>query len=151
MIILFKEHFDQLEISRAVVSILDPHGITISEIECPSKQWQGLVSMIWSFFASGVGASLVDKELSDQISEVQGFQKVQNFGSYLGVPLFHEQVTNSTLSFVVEKVHSKLLSLDARKLSLARRVALAQSIPFSIPNYFMQIMMIPKGVCAKTE
>ncbi|KAA3453503.1 reverse transcriptase [Gossypium australe] len=72
-------------------------------------------------------------------------------GRYLGVPLFHDRVTKSTLNFVIEKVRSKLQNWDARKLSLARRITLAQSIFLAIPGYFMQSLAIPKGVCDSLE
>ncbi|MBA0861288.1 hypothetical protein Goshw_026427, partial [Gossypium schwendimanii] len=55
-----------------------------------------------------------------------GFQKVQNLGMYLEVPLFHEKVTNSTFRFMVDKVHSKLHNWDARQLSFAVRVTIAR-------------------------
>ncbi|KAK5776657.1 hypothetical protein PVK06_044617 [Gossypium arboreum] len=77
--------------------------------------------------------------------------KIQNLGIYLGVPLLHNRVTKSTFSFVVDKVRHKLNNWDVRKLSIARRITLAQSILLSIPNYFMQSMLIPKGVYAKVE
>ncbi|KAA3486878.1 LINE-1 reverse transcriptase isogeny [Gossypium australe] len=67
------------------------------------------------------------------------------------VPLLHDRVTKNTLNFVVEKIRRKLNSWDARKLSFARRVTLAQSVLLSIPSYFMQTMMIPKGVCDDIE
>ncbi|KAA3464882.1 LINE-1 reverse transcriptase isogeny [Gossypium australe] len=70
---------------------------------------------------------------------------------YLGVPLLHNRVTKSTFSFVVDKVRSKLNSWDARKLPKAGRVTLAKSVLLSIPNYFIQSMLIPKGVCAEIE
>ncbi|KAK5811294.1 hypothetical protein PVK06_026623 [Gossypium arboreum] len=50
------------------------------------------------FFSKGV-----DVCLSSQISELLGFQKVQNLETYLGVPLLHDSVNKSTLNFVVEK------------------------------------------------
>ncbi|KAG8495967.1 hypothetical protein CXB51_009247 [Gossypium anomalum] len=42
-------------------------------------------------------------------------------------------------------------SWDARQLSLAGRVTLAQSVLLSIPSYFIQTMMIPKGLCDEIE
>ncbi|XP_012487975.1 uncharacterized protein LOC105801186 [Gossypium raimondii] len=86
-----------------------------------------------------------------QINQLFGFQEVRNLGTYLGVPLLHERITKSTLSFIVDKVRKKLQSWDARKLSIAGRITLAQSILLSIPNYFMQSLMIPKGVSADIE
>ncbi|KAA3465252.1 LINE-1 reverse transcriptase isogeny [Gossypium australe] len=78
-------------------------------------------------------------------------KEVQNLGLYLGVLLLHSRVTKSTFSFVVDKVRRKFNSWDARKLSIARRVTLAQSVLLSIPNYFMQSTLIPKGVCAEIK
>ncbi|KAA3474835.1 GTP cyclohydrolase 1-like [Gossypium australe] len=97
------------------------------------------------FFSKGV-----DTSLSDQISQLFSFQKVRNLGNYLGV-LLHNRVTRSTLKFVIDKVKSKLQNWDARKLSLAGRVTLAQSVLLAIPSYFMQTMAIPKGVCDEIE
>ncbi|KAA3460795.1 reverse transcriptase [Gossypium australe] len=98
------------------------------------------------FFSKGV-----DTSLSDQISQLYGFQKVLNLGNYLGVPLLHDRVTKSTLNFVIEKVRSKLQKWEARKLSLAGRITLAQSVLLTIPSYFMQSLAIPKGVCDELE
>ncbi|KAA3473179.1 reverse transcriptase [Gossypium australe] len=70
---------------------------------------------------------------------------VDDLGRYLGIPLFHKRVTNSTLHFVIEKVRMKLQSWDAR------RVILVQSVLLVIPSYFMQSMMIPRQICDKIE
>ncbi|MBA0812511.1 hypothetical protein Gohar_026477, partial [Gossypium harknessii] len=40
--------------------------------------------------------------------------EVQNLGTYLGPPLLHNRVTNSTLSFLVDKVRRKLQNWDIR-------------------------------------
>ncbi|KAK5776842.1 hypothetical protein PVK06_044807 [Gossypium arboreum] len=98
------------------------------------------------FFSKGV-----DSNSRKCISSFFGFQEVDNLGLYLGVPLFHERVTNNTLRFVVDKVRNKLSSWDARQLSLADRLTLAQSVLLSIPSYFMQTMMVPKGLCDEIE
>ncbi|KAH1063509.1 hypothetical protein J1N35_028496 [Gossypium stocksii] len=93
----------------------------------------------------------VDDNMVNLISTVFSFQRVHNLGHYLGVPLFHQRVTSSTMQFVVEKVHSKLQSWEARKLSFDGRITLAQSILLSIPSYFMQSMMIPRKTCDEIE
>lgn len=85
------------------------------------------------------------------ISNLLGFQKVQDMVHYIDVPLFHQRVTNSTLHFVVDKVRMKLQIWDARQLSIFGRVTLAQSVLFSIPSYFMQSMMIPQQICDEIE
>lgn len=45
----------------------------------------------------------VDGSVGRSISRFFGFQEVSNLGTYLGVPFFHEKVTNNTLHFVVDK------------------------------------------------
>ncbi|KAH1131016.1 hypothetical protein J1N35_002394 [Gossypium stocksii] len=98
------------------------------------------------FFSKGV-----DDNIVNSISSAFGFQRVYSLGHYLGVPLFHQRVTSSTLQFVVEKVRSKLQSWEARKLSFAGHVTLAQSVLLSIPSYFMQSMMILKKIHDEIE
>ncbi|KAA3469259.1 LINE-1 reverse transcriptase isogeny [Gossypium australe] len=98
------------------------------------------------FFSKGV-----DINLSDQISHLFGYQKVFTLGSYLGVLLLHDRITKSTLNFVIDKVRSKLQNWDARQLSLAGCITLAQSVLLAIPSYFMQSLAIPKGVCEEIE
>ncbi|KAA3479708.1 LINE-1 reverse transcriptase isogeny [Gossypium australe] len=93
----------------------------------------------------------VDSSLGDQISQFFVFQKVLNLGTYLGVPLLHDRVTKSTLEFVIEKVRGKLQNWEARKLSFAGRVTLAQLVLLAIPSYSMQSLAIPKGVCDEIE
>lgn len=56
-------------------------------------------------------------------------------------------VTKSTLNFVMDKVRRKLQNWEARKLSLAGRITLAQSVLLAISNYFIQSLSILKGVC----
>ncbi|KAH1081996.1 hypothetical protein J1N35_021757 [Gossypium stocksii] len=98
------------------------------------------------FFSKGF-----DNNLGDFLNGFFGFQKFSNLGHYLGAPILHDKVKNSTLNFVVEKVNNKLSSWDANQFSLAGRVTLAQSVLISIPSYFMQTMMVPKGICDEIE
>ncbi|MBA0664477.1 hypothetical protein Goklo_004466 [Gossypium klotzschianum] len=98
------------------------------------------------FFSKNIGVNV-----RNQISQLFRFQEVQNLGTYLGVPLLHDRVTKNALNFVVDKVRQKLQSWDAKKLSLEEKITLAQSTLLSIPNYFMQLLMILKGVYADIE
>ncbi|MBA0739474.1 hypothetical protein Gogos_012743 [Gossypium gossypioides] len=54
------------------------------------------------FFSIGVS-----EDLRKILSDILGFNRVQNIGSYLGISLIHEKVTNSTLRFVVDRGASK--------------------------------------------
>ncbi|KAH1091495.1 hypothetical protein J1N35_018752 [Gossypium stocksii] len=84
------------------------------------------------FFAKGM-----DETVAESISSLFGIQKVQNLGHYLGVPLFHQRVTNGTMQFIVEKVREKLRSWDVKRLSIAGYITLAQSVLMTIPGSFM--------------
>ncbi|MBA0602746.1 hypothetical protein Gorai_002916 [Gossypium raimondii] len=89
--------------------------------------------------------------LRDILERFYGFQRVHNLSTYLGIPLLHERILRSTLRLVIDKIHSKLNRWDAKKLSIAGRATLAQSVLLSIPNYFMQSMMISKGLSDEIE
>ncbi|KAL1121489.1 hypothetical protein V6Z11_D01G236200 [Gossypium hirsutum] len=52
---------------------------------------------------------------------------------------------------MVKKVKSSLHRWDARQLSLASRVTIAQLVLLSIPSYFMQSLRIPQGICDEIE
>lgn len=66
----------------------------------------------------------VDDDLGVRLCNILGFHKVKNLGTYLGVPLFHDRVTNNILRFIVDMVRSKLQSWDVRKLQIAGRATL---------------------------
>ncbi|MBA0702612.1 hypothetical protein Goari_026810 [Gossypium aridum] len=78
----------------------------------------------------GVG---VEDSIADGLCNILKFRKVYCLGKYLGVPFFHNKITASTLRFVVNKVRSRFESWDVRKLSLAGRATLAQSVLITIP------------------
>lgn len=46
------------------------------------------------FFSKGV-----EESMASMLSNLLGFQKVQDLGQYLGVPLYHQRVTNCTMHF----------------------------------------------------
>ncbi|KAA3477388.1 Retrovirus-related Pol polyprotein LINE-1 [Gossypium australe] len=74
------------------------------------------------FFSFGV-----KENLRKDINNFLGFQEVHDWGHYLGVPLFHQRVTNNTLYFLVERVRNHLSSWDAKKISFVGKVTLAQT------------------------
>ncbi|KAK5819754.1 hypothetical protein PVK06_024777 [Gossypium arboreum] len=70
------------------------------------------------------------------------FRQSEDLGTYLGVHLFHKRVTKNTFNFIVGKVRWKLDNWNAIMLSMAGRVTLARIVLLSIPNYFMQTVLI---------
>lgn len=77
--------------------------------------------------------------------------RVDDLGKYLGVPFFYQRVSESTFSFVLDKVHNKLNGWDATSLSLARRITLDKSVLLTIPSYFMNTVRLPTSLCEKIE
>ncbi|MBA0631874.1 hypothetical protein Godav_000706 [Gossypium davidsonii] len=64
----------------------------------------------------------MEDDLNDRLSSILGFQKVHNLGTYLGMPLFHNRITCSTLRFMVEKGSSN----RGRKISLVNWDSICQ-------------------------
>lgn len=90
-------------------------------------------------------------EVASAISNRLGFSKVDDLGLYLGLPLFHERVTNATFQFLIDKVRSKLSGWNANSLSLAGRITLAKSVVAAIPNYIMQTAMLLVSIIKKID
>ncbi|KAK5771232.1 hypothetical protein PVK06_047420 [Gossypium arboreum] len=98
------------------------------------------------FFSKAVG-----NDLANQITCTFGMEHVADLGRYLGVLMLHKRVTNATNSFIIEKVRKRLSGWNAKLLSLVGWVSLAKSVLFTIPSYFMQSTLTPKGVCQDIE
>lgn len=107
---------------------------------------ESMLERLISFFSKWV-----EDSTTDMISNLFGFQIVQNLGNYLGVPLFHQRVTKTTMYFVVEKVRMKLQSWDAKQFSVVGRVTLAESVLLSIHSYFMQSMLLPRKFVMRSK
>lgn len=83
----------------------------------------------------------------NQIASRCGFECVPSLGRYLGVPLFTSIITKSFHSFIVDCMRRKLGVWRTNNLSLVRHVTLVNSILSTLPNYIMQIVSLPKGLC----
>lgn len=96
-------------------------------------------------------SAVVKKDLVGKITDMLGFKHVHDLGHYLRVSLLHQRIIKGALSFLVDRVRRKLSSWEAKKLSFAGRVTLAQSVLLSIPSYLMQSLMVSKGVYDEIE
>lgn len=66
-------------------------------------------------------------ESMNAICSVIGFERVDDLGVYLDMPLFHARVGKHSFEFIVDNVRRKLNGWDARRISLAGRITLAKS------------------------
>ncbi|MBA0725266.1 hypothetical protein Golax_021863, partial [Gossypium laxum] len=77
------------------------HALVLKEILdrfCNFSRYRVNARKTIIFFSRGV-----NNDPSAKLTSLLGFQKVHNLGTYLGMSLFHNRVTYSTLRFVVEK------------------------------------------------
>lgn len=54
-------------------------------------------------------------------------------------------------SFLIEKVEQKLQGWNNQTISRAGKVTLLKTTAQSIPNFWMQLLLIPNAVCDKLE
>ncbi|KAL4353784.1 hypothetical protein GQ457_06G020480 [Hibiscus cannabinus] len=92
-----------------------------------------------------------ERMIRQEIVSGFGFEEVNDLGKYLGVPLLHSRVKKATFGYLIEKVRNRLSHWEVGSLSLAGRITLARSVLHAIPNYTMQTMWLPKGVCLELE
>ncbi|GMJ03912.1 hypothetical protein HRI_004060400 [Hibiscus trionum] len=89
--------------------------------------------------------------LRSNIASLLGYQVVDCFEKYLGVPVINRRTKCSDYDFILDKIKSRLSGWAARTLSLAGRITLAKSVIQAIPVYFMQATLLPKTVCLTIE
>jgi hypothetical protein len=79
------------------------------------------------------------------------FQRIDNMGKSLGVPILHQRITKQTCCYLIEKVQKKLAGWKANNLSLTGRITLCKSVLTIISFYTMQLTVLPKGICYDTK
>lgn len=79
----------------------------------------------------------------NELSEALGFQRTDDLGKYLGVPVLHSRVSRHTFRYILDKARQRLSQWKARNLSMAGRVTLAKSVLQALPNYVMQTAWLP--------
>lgn len=82
----------------------------------------------------------------NDVSDYLEFQRTEDLGKYLGLPIFHKSPNKQTFQFVLEKVNQRLSQWKARNLSLAGRVTLTKSVLQALPLYVMQTSLLPKSI-----
>lgn len=85
------------------------------------------------------------------LCQILGIDLTADLGKYLGVPLIHSRVTKLTFTPILQKVQQKLSSWQGPFLNIAGRSVLIKSILSVVPYYFMQSLLIPKGIIKEIE
>lgn len=93
----------------------------------------------------------VSWHVKNDVSECLEFQRTEDLGKYLGVPIFHKRANNQSLQFILDKVSQRLSNWKTRSLSLAGRVTLAKFVLQALPSYIIQTTLLPKSVCDEVD
>lgn len=77
----------------------------------------------WVFFSKNV-----HWRVWNELSDAMGFQRMDDLGKYLGVPILHKRVTKHTFGYILDKASQCLSTWKARSLSMAGRGTLVRSV-----------------------
>lgn len=77
--------------------------------------------------------------------------ETEDLEKHLGFLLFNSQVTKWTYQYISDKIRTKLSSWDSKKLLLADRITLVQSVISTIPTYMMQTSLLPLAISNEVD
>ena len=84
------------------------------------------------------------KNMKVKLTQISSFQKTNQLGKYLGVPLSGKYLKRIDYQYVVEQISSNHAIWKSKQLSFAGRVTLAKSVMKAIMIYLMMTNMMPK-------
>lgn len=93
----------------------------------------------------------VEFALAKEIGELSCFSISKNLGRYLGMPNLHSHVTNKTYHEILDRVDTRLSGWNAKHLSFAERLTLAQAVIQALPIYSVQTTKIPRATQGKID
>nr|KYP49860.1 Putative ribonuclease H protein At1g65750 family [Cajanus cajan] len=121
LILFSKASLDQVEVIQSCL-----------ELFCKSLGQKVSLEKTRIFFSKNVGWSV-----REGISSTLGFQRMDNLGKYLGVPIQHDRVNKRLYSSIINKVNQRLSSWKAKTLFIARRLTFTKSVLATFPVYTM--------------
>ena len=80
-----------------------------------------------------------------------GVVVTDDLGHYLGVPILHHWLSNSTHRYVVDNMINGVNEWSSKRLSMARRLVLNQSVLRAIPSYTMQTVALINNTCQQID
>jgi len=99
--------------------------------------------------SSIIFGSLIPDSTKDQVKLILGIDKEGGEGTYLGLPECFKGSKRDLLSFIREKLQSRIHGWFAKTLSLGGKEILLKSVAMSLLVYAMSIFKLPHDVCTK--
>lgn len=78
-------------------------------------------------------------------SSILGIKVSNNFGKYLGFPIFHKRSTHGDFQFILDNMNIKSVGLKTRFLNKVGGTTLAKDILGSISSHVMQFIKLPNS------
>lgn len=72
-----------------------------------------------------------------ECSNILNIKSSENFGKYLGFPIFNQRPNNANFQFILDNMNKKLAGWKTHMLNMVGRCVLEKSFLSSIPSYVM--------------
>ncbi|KAL9457786.1 hypothetical protein AB3S75_006771 [Citrus x aurantiifolia] len=112
---------------------------------------QGSGQMV-NFSKSSISfSSNVKEDVKEQLCHILEVNATANHGTYLGLPSFVGRNKKEVFSSIRDRVWQKLHSWSMNFLSGAGKKILLKTVAQAIPNYTMQVYLLPLDLCKELE
>ncbi|KAH9656150.1 reverse transcriptase domain-containing protein [Citrus sinensis] len=96
-------------------------------------------------------SSNVKEDVKEQLCHILAVNATANHGTYLGLPSFVGRNKKEVFSYIRDRVWQKLHSWSMNFSSGAGKEILLKTVAQAIPNYAMQVYLLPLDLCKDLE
>ncbi|XP_019179245.1 PREDICTED: uncharacterized protein LOC109174463 [Ipomoea nil] len=93
----------------------------------------------------------IHREDKEAVCEELGIHEQQGQGKYLGLPGYVGRKKREILGFVRDRVRARVMQWGNRFLSRGGREVLLKTVLQSLPNYAMNVFLLPLSLCDEIE
>lgn len=90
-------------------------------------------------------------EARTEVCNVLNVQETESPGKYLGMPMRMGKNKSEVFGFLTDKVQNKLQGWMNKELSRQGRLTMLTSATQVLPSFWMNLFLIPVGVCVEIE
>ncbi|XP_019150689.1 PREDICTED: uncharacterized protein LOC109147522 [Ipomoea nil] len=93
----------------------------------------------------------IGEHVSTHVARVFGVRRTEDFGKYLGLPLFLGRNKTALLWYIEQRVRDRANMWQKKLLSRAGKEVLLKSVAQAMPIFAMSVFLLPNGVCDSIE